>query len=856
MIEQDGKIVKPRVIGAIPSPVAAAPAGEQQEGIAALVKILDDIDSRLIAQESQTVPLLKKIEKNTRVLLQSERKARKGTDTDGTALARTPGVKRAGEKPPRREEKADIAIATSPSVIGQTGRKVPLEKQTVVPGRKVVAPVSSGEHLSDPAAWEKKDRVGRERKKQGIAAEDTQLRPQRVRRVRSVAGEADTGIESTGEQVAKTRDDKGKFVSSNAGPDLRFQQIQDAKVQQEGQRGIVGAIKRGLSAVTDQAKGDSGKEVIGRAMGGALYDAYSEIKTFTGSLKEDAQDEDTLLGKGAKALRTGVQKVRDRYAAPPEPLASVKEAETGKSTTAPVTAPEPTKKNLQADQVTAALPVAAPGKEAATATPLGKRKGGAEKEVVKTLKAGDKKDAKRHAELIKAVTGRARRPATKAESLAEIRAARKSGPGSSRRERTAKPQGVTPPLRAPVAQTAAAPGGGGPGIVEMVAAGGGGALLAKGAAVKAAVVKAALVTAKVVGGAVVAKAVVATIATTAVGYGIGSLINAGLNKVGGAITGDKGWTPGGAIYDAKEWVLGRGPKKIEPQKLGAVSEQYESGGRGAGTVSTGKGDKGGVSYGKYQLATNTGTAQDFISKSEKYKERFAGLTPGTQAFTQRWQQTARTDQSFGQAQHDYIKKTHYEPTVEKAGKGGFNVKDRGVQEALWSQGVQHGQTGNQEIIDQASKSLGARFGGMENAPAAEQIKALYGARTAYASKHASPAATVKRYSDEMFQALEVSRATKGTTDTAIAKTEARPLQQPQRLAAQSQADRFADATGGRAVAPDSSARMTLPGMDQMVALMTQLVSQQQKDKKQTKYEQIIQTEFSDTMLTLMAYDRV
>jgi hypothetical protein len=38
---------------------------------------------------------------------------------------------------------------------------------------------------------------------------------------------------------------------------------------------------------------------------------------------------------------------------------------------------------------------------------------------------------------------------------------------------------------------------------------------------------------------------------------------------------------------------------VDGWNLGMTSSRYESGGRGAGTVSTGRGDHGGVSYGTY-----------------------------------------------------------------------------------------------------------------------------------------------------------------------------------------------------------------------------------------------------------------
>ncbi|POA74775.1 hypothetical protein C1890_24420, partial [Pseudomonas sp. DP16D-R1] len=43
-------------------------------------------------------------------------------------------------------------------------------------------------------------------------------------------------------------------------------------------------------------------------------------------------------------------------------------------------------------------------------------------------------------------------------------------------------------------------------------------------------------------------------------------------------------------------------KKNSLWKLWTTSKRYESGGRGPGVVSTGRGDRGGVSYGVYQMS--------------------------------------------------------------------------------------------------------------------------------------------------------------------------------------------------------------------------------------------------------------
>ena len=56
-------------------------------------------------------------------------------------------------------------------------------------------------------------------------------------------------------------------------------------------------------------------------------------------------------------------------------------------------------------------------------------------------------------------------------------------------------------------------------------------------------------------------------------------------------------------------------QKIASWVLGTTSEHYESAGRGPGVISTGRGDHGGASYGCYQLSSNLGVVQQYITKS-------------------------------------------------------------------------------------------------------------------------------------------------------------------------------------------------------------------------------------------------
>lgn len=129
--------------------------------------------------------------------------------------------------------------------------------------------------------------------------------------------------------------------------------------------------------------------------------------------------------------------------------------------------------------------------------------------------------------------------------------------------------------------------------------------------------------------------------------------------------------------------------------LGELSAKYETGGRGPGTVSTGSGDPGGVSYGSYQMATKMGTVARFVGQTGfQWARDFQGLTPGTAPFTACWKRIA-TDQTdaFQRAQHAFIKKSHYDLLAAKIlAEDGLdvNTRSRALQDVVWSTAVQHG----------------------------------------------------------------------------------------------------------------------------------------------------------------------
>ena len=133
-------------------------------------------------------------------------------------------------------------------------------------------------------------------------------------------------------------------------------------------------------------------------------------------------------------------------------------------------------------------------------------------------------------------------------------------------------------------------------------------------------------------------------------------------------------------------------------RLGILSEKYEGG--GAGTISTGEGDAGGVSYGTFQLATNTGSAASFVAWLQErsdfgkgYGDMLSKCEPGSLEFSHLWLWLADTDpEGFAALQDEYVKPKYYDAACEVAGKRGVDTE--GMPDALkcvlFSNAIQHG----------------------------------------------------------------------------------------------------------------------------------------------------------------------
>ena len=203
--------------------------------------------------------------------------------------------------------------------------------------------------------------------------------------------------------------------------------------------------------------------------------------------------------------------------------------------------------------------------------------------------------------------------------------------------------------------------------------------------------------------------------------------------------------------NAKEVVSNNKPdtKRERPEKpLGHISKYFESGRSGPGTISSGRGDPGGKSYGCHQLASKTGTLQAFLRRT-RFAPEFKGLRPTSGPFDKKWKDIAkRYPKEFAEDQLLFIKKTHYDGVRGYA--NGLNIPNtQAINEALFSMGVQHGKA--KGIIKRAKIDA--------NDSEAEIINKLYDAREDYVQRIRLPAGTkrsvLNRYKKERKMVLDL-----------------------------------------------------------------------------------------------------
>lgn len=187
-------------------------------------------------------------------------------------------------------------------------------------------------------------------------------------------------------------------------------------------------------------------------------------------------------------------------------------------------------------------------------------------------------------------------------------------------------------------------------------------------------------------------------------------------------------------------------------ELGSLSAKYESNGN-PGAISTGVGDKGGKSYGMYQLSLATGALAGYIASSA-YKEEFNGIALGSNKFDAVWRAIAQRDPAgFRSDQRTYHTKVYYTPVRRYATS--INIPNtEAINQVIWSMSTQHGPRWAKSILELC-------VGYSET----ETIKKIYELRTAQfmnssyygssSSRKRVRDSVINRFKKELSDALEM-----------------------------------------------------------------------------------------------------
>lgn len=208
--------------------------------------------------------------------------------------------------------------------------------------------------------------------------------------------------------------------------------------------------------------------------------------------------------------------------------------------------------------------------------------------------------------------------------------------------------------------------------------------------------------------------------------------------------------------------------------VGALSARFESGEDGTGVI--GYDDKGGTSYGTYQIASRVGSMRQFLdyldSSAPDLAQRLRASGPADTGSRKGemptvWKQiAAESPKRFAQLQHDFIEETHYSPALSEIyQKTGVNIEKQpaALREVLWSTAVQHGPKGAANIFCDAIEQAG---GLSASAAPAKMIDSIYSARgRQFGGSTAGVRASVQgRFQQERAMALAMMGQSNQTTE--------------------------------------------------------------------------------------------
>ena len=172
--------------------------------------------------------------------------------------------------------------------------------------------------------------------------------------------------------------------------------------------------------------------------------------------------------------------------------------------------------------------------------------------------------------------------------------------------------------------------------------------------------------------------------------------------------------------------------KIDFHGLGGLSAS-EEGRAGIAEVSNGSGDKGGISYGLYQLSSKKNVVQKFLKDDgARWASEFKDLDPTVRRkFGDKWKEiAAREPKAFTDAQNAFIGKNQYTFAVTKVFEAtGLNLNELqfAVREATWSSAVQSG--GAYQFLTSAVRKTDSLLKRGDPLYDRELLKQIYGYRT-------------------------------------------------------------------------------------------------------------------------------
>lgn len=196
--------------------------------------------------------------------------------------------------------------------------------------------------------------------------------------------------------------------------------------------------------------------------------------------------------------------------------------------------------------------------------------------------------------------------------------------------------------------------------------------------------------------------------------------------------------------------------------IGSISAKYES--RGDFTA-FGRDRTGGPSYGKYQIATKTGTFNNYMGFLKKrhpdtYKQLqeaggAGGARTGSKAFQSAFKKIM-SDPKNAATQHEFIKATHYDKAVKKLGSS-FNEASasKSMKDVVWSLAVQHGSGGAAKIYKRAVQKVGPMASERELIIAIYEERGANGGKKYFGRSTAQVQAAVsRRFKNELQDALK------------------------------------------------------------------------------------------------------